>query len=363
MESMLFRKSIFSQFIGMHSITLMLCRYRKKRSKPSQASENHSRERKTMTASILKKSTLIETIHALSAEEALIEQADLVAGRARFAAYTGTRRENYDLMTAETPIASGVTMQQVLATSNPEGVAGWWVRPLAAPGDRAILLIHGGGFCLGSAHGYRGFASQIAVRTQCAVFVADYPLAPEHPYPAAIDATAVACRWLATQGIKQMALTGDSAGGCLALAVLAEDLRVAPRVCAVTVFSPVTDLAMTGASHHDPATQDAIFQPAMLAALEQAYVGDADPKGRISPLYHVPAVLPPILIQVARDELLLDDARRYAIAAAERGGEVRLDIYEGLHHVFQRATATLPSARRAFDDAASFFVRHWGKAE
>jgi acetyl esterase/lipase len=312
-----------------------------------------------MSALTVKKSTLIETIHTLSAEEALIEQADLAAGRARFASYTGTRHENYDMMTSETPIAEGVDLEEVIADGNPEGVAGWWVRPQGAPADRAVLLIHGGGFCLGSAYGYRGFASQIAIRARCAIFVADYPLAPEHPYPAAIDASVVACRWLSTQGIKQVALTGDSAGGCLALAALAEDLSQAPAVAAVAVFSPVTDLAMTGTSFHDPNVKDAIFQLAMLAGLENAYVGGADPKGRISPLYHIPDALPPILIQVARDELLLDDARRYAELAAEKGGEVVLDIYEGLHHVFQRATNTLPSACRAFDDVATFFIRHW----
>jgi acetyl esterase/lipase len=312
-----------------------------------------------MNALTLKKTNLIETLHQLSAEEALIEQADLIAGRARYAAYAGTPRENYDMMTSGTPIAPGVELEEVRAEGNPEGLSGWWVRPQGAPADRAVLLIHGGGFCLGSALGYRGFGSQIAIRTQCAVFVSDYPLAPEHPYPAAIDASVHACRWLATQGIKQVALAGDSAGGCLALALLAEDLSQAPVVTAVAVFSPVTDLAMTGASFHDPNIVDAIFQPAMLAALENKYLGQADPKGRISPLYHIPDALPPILIQVARDELLLDDARRYAALAAERGGEVLLDIYDGLHHVFQRATDTLPSARRAFDDVATFYARHW----
>jgi len=159
--------------------------------------------------------------------------------------------------------------------------------------------------------------------------------------------------------VAQVALVGDSAGGGLALG-LAGEANAAPAIAAIAVFSPWVDLAMTGASISDPAIHDPIFQPPMLAGPAAAYLAGADPKdGRASPLYAVPQTLPPLLIQVGGDEILLDDARRYAKAAAARGGEVRLDVFEGLHHVFQGATRDLPTARSALDAVATFLNRHW----
>jgi monoterpene epsilon-lactone hydrolase len=165
---------------------------------------------------------------------------------------------------------------------------------------------------------------------------------------------------LGRQGVSQVALVGDSAGGGLALSVLGDTATTSPAIASIAVFSPWLDLAMTGASVASPDIHDPIFQPEMLAGPAGAYLAGADPRdGRASPLYAVPEVVPPLLIQVGGDEILLDDARRYAQAAADKGGEVRLDIFEGLHHVFQGATRDLPAARRALDAVAAFLNRHW----
>ena len=299
---------------------------------------------------------LTETIHPLPESEKPIEQKLLAGIGAHFAGFTGSMRDAYDAMTAQTPIAAGVTMEMV----DDAELRGWWVRPIDAPTDRAILFIHGGAYMLGSAKAYRGFASQIAVRTGVATFVIDYPLAPEHPFPAAPDALAKAGRWLQSQGIRQMALVGDSAGGALSLAALGDEASGFPSVSSVVVFSPWTDLTLSGPSLLDPDTCDPIFKPAMLTAAVEKYLAGADPMdGRASPLFAIPEKLPPLAIQVGTDELLLDDARRYAAAAAAQGGEVRLDIHEGLHHVFQRSTEELPSARNALDAAARFLSDHW----
>ena len=301
---------------------------------------------------------LVESRHALSDDERQTEQVVLSAIHQLFAGFAGSRREAYDAMTAQTPIADGVTSTLV----NQHEARGWWVRPAGAPVDRAILFLHGGAYMLGSAEAYRGFASQIAARAGVAAFVADYPLAPEHPFPAAYEAAVAARRWLATQGIAQIALVGDSAGGALALAALGKPETNAPAVASIVVFSPWIDLGLIGPSFANPDTHDPIFQPELLAGAAATYLGAADPRdGRASPLYAVPDELPPLAIQVGADELLLDDARRYAAAAAAapNGGEVRLDVFEGLHHVFQRSTQELPSARLALDDAAGFMARHW----
>jgi acetyl esterase/lipase len=301
-------------------------------------------------------SNLIETIHPLPEQERAAEQAVLAAIGAHFAGFTGSMREAYDGMAAKTPIATHITAESVETAE----VQGWWVRPADAPPNRAILFIHGGAYMLGSAKAYRGFASQIAARTGVATFVLDYPLAPEHPFPAAFDAVPAALKWLHGQGFGRIALVGDSAGGALSLAALGIEEKDLPVVSSVVVFSPWVDLALSGPSLLDPGTHDPIFTPAILMAAVEKYLGGADAvDGRASPLYAIPQKLPPLAIQVGTDELLLDDARRYAAAAAERGGEVRLDIYEGLHHVFQRSTEELASARNALDAAARFLSDHW----
>jgi monoterpene epsilon-lactone hydrolase len=309
---------------------------------------------------ILTKTGLIETRHALPEEERAIEQAVLAATAQHFATFDGSLRDAYDAMTAQTPIADGVMLQAV----DQHGVRGWWVRPANAPADRAILFLHGGAYMLGSAQAYRGFASQMAIRTGVAAFVLDYPLAPEHPFPAAYDSTVAARRWLKTQGVSQVALVGDSAGGALVLASLRDDKKNSPTVAAVVMFSPWVDLALTGPSFNNPETYDPIFKPQLLAGAAATYLAGADAKdGRASPLYEVPTTLPPVIIQVGADELLLDDARRYATAAATKNGEVRFDVFEGLHHVFQRSAKELPSARRALDTAADFVSDHWEQAK
>ncbi|MCB8879626.1 alpha/beta hydrolase fold domain-containing protein [Acidisoma cellulosilytica] len=299
--------------------------------------------------------TLIATRHPISEAESAIERALLAKVQQHFAGFTGTMREAYDAMTAQTPIADGMVLLQV----DDGAMQGWWVSPADAPADRAILFLHGGAYMLGSAAAYRGFASQVACRTGIATFVLDYPLAPEHPFPAAFDAAIAARRWLASRGFTQIALIGDSAGGALTLGVLQDAEGQGAEVASVVVLSPWLDLALTGASFNAE-TYDPIFKPQILAKAAETYLAGADPRdGRASPLYDLPAALPPLAIQVGTDEILLDDSRRYAEAAANLGGAVHLDIYEGLHHVFQRSVTDLPAARLALDNAASFITRHW----
>jgi monoterpene epsilon-lactone hydrolase len=309
-----------------------------------------------MTHSSIRSTQLVETLNPLSEAERELEQSLLAAIGKHLAGFASAPREAYDAMTAETPIADGVALESI----DRDGLRGWWVRPAGAVAERAILFLHGGAYMLGSAEAYRGFASQIASRAGIATFVLDYPLAPEHPFPAAFDAAVAGRRWLGTQGVTQVALVGDSAGGALALAAAHSKVGVVPKVASIAMFSPWIDLALTGASFTSAETYDPIFQPQLLTGAAATYLGGADPRdGRASPLYNIPDDLPPLIIQVGTDELLLDDARRYAKAAGEKGGEVRLELFEGLHHVFQRSTTELPSARRALDDAAAFLSAHW----
>jgi len=274
----------------------------------------------------------------------------LAEQQAHRSSFNGSMREYYDAMTAQTPLAQGVRAEQIDAS-------GWWLHPQATRSERVIVFIHGGAYMLGSAKAYRGFASQLAVRTGYSTFVLDYPLAPEHPFPAAPDKVVQVLSALIEDGITDITLVGDSAGGALSLIAL-QYPHLAAHIRAVVVFSPWTDLTFSGESFNDPNMRDPIFQPAILQDAAHAYLQGADAKDqRASPLFEHTNSLPPILIQVGSEELLLSDATRYASKAEERGGVVQLDIYEGMHHVFQR-DVQLDATRHALEAAAAFIIRH-----
>jgi monoterpene epsilon-lactone hydrolase len=261
-------------------------------------------------------------------------------------------RTTYDTFVAATPLAPNVTFDDVQGSAR--DVRGSWCRPGETNREHAILYLHGGMYGLGSAHAYRGLASQVAARAGLATFVLDHPLAPEHPFPAAVDSAAATLAWLAAQGIRQVALVGDSSGGGLSL-VTASAKRVEPAIVGCAVFSPWTDLALAGSTFHEPEFEDTLLTREALAGSAKAYAGSTDPRDpRVSPLYDVPRDLPPVYIQVGTRELLLDDARRYAARAASQGVRVQLDIWEELHHVFQLNVNELASSRRALDLAAEF---------
>ncbi|MBU9384175.1 alpha/beta hydrolase fold domain-containing protein [Burkholderia gladioli] len=208
--------------------------------------------------------------------------------------FKGSMRELYDALSAQTLIAAGVDTERV---DGPE-VHGWWVRPPACPADRAVVFLHGGCYLLGSAEAYRGLASQLAASAGMAAFVPDYPLASEHPFPAASVAAARVLDWLAERSVARLALAGDSAGGAPALGMLHAP-RARERVASVVVFSPWVDLAFEGASFHGPATHDPVFQKPMPTQAVSAYLGGADPRHPLaSPLYGLPEWLPPLAIQV-----------------------------------------------------------------
>lgn len=291
-----------------------------------------------------------QTLVVLTPEERAAEEA-LLARFAEFWTNAGTDlRAAYDRFIGDTPVVEGIVFEQVIE----DGVHGWWCRPAQVAPGQAILYVHGGGYVIGSATAYRGFASQIASRTGVAVFVLEYPLAPEAPFPGGFHATQRALAWLKGQGIGKLAVVGDSAGGGLSLAVVGA--QAANNVVAgCAVFSPWTDLALTGASVTDPAIHDTLLSADYLRDSAAKYAGATsidDP--RVSPLYGIPAGLPPLYIQAGSNELLVEDSRRYAAIAQERGANVRLEIWEGMHHVFQLNVRELAGARLAVDRAAAF---------
>ena len=297
----------------------------------------------------------------LTIEKFAMTDADRVAQRAQLERVGALmrnagadRRGAFAAMCELTPIAAGVQFEQV----DEAGARGLRAIPPNADPGRAAFYVHGGGYSSGDAGCFRGLVSQVAVRTRCAVFAVDYPLAPEQRFPAAYDAVRRARDWFADGAHDRYLLIGDSAGGGLALALLA-DPGAARAPSGVIAMSPWTDLALTGPSVSDPATPDPIFKPEILAGLAGLYLDGADPKDpRASPLFAVPDRSPPVLIQVGTAELLLDDSRRYAEAAAGRGTNVTLQLFEGGHHVFQRDVGSLAMADAAFERIETFAKTH-----
>ncbi len=264
------------------------------------------------------------------------------------------RRGAFAAMCELTPIADGVVFEEVVETE----ASGWRATPPDADSSRAALYVHGGGYSSGDAACFRGLVSQIAVRIGCAVFAIDYPLAPEARFPAAYDAVRRGRDWFAGGAFDRYLLIGDSAGGGLALALLANPGTV-PAPSAAIALSPWTDFTLSGATFERPEMPDPIFQPPMLAGLARLYLDGADPSDpRVSPLFGVRDRLPPLLIQVGTAELLLDDSRRYAEAAAVRDTEVTLQLFEGGHHVFQRDVGSLAMADLALDQIGMFARAH-----
>ncbi|WP_185976112.1 alpha/beta hydrolase fold domain-containing protein [Mycolicibacterium sp. 018/SC-01/001] len=263
---------------------------------------------------------------------------------------TGEPRDVYDRFVAATPTAAGVTVTQSAGLPGP----GIWVRPVDANSEAALLFLHGGGYGLGSAGAYAGFVSQLVARVKMPAFVLDYPLAPEACLPTALELSVDTLHRLRST-YSAVAVAGDSAGGGLTLATVAEAVRhTGIDVAAAAVFSPWTDLSLSGASVRANAISDPLLDPEYLRRSAAAYLGDTpadDP--RASPLFGTASDLPPVLIQVGTDEILLDDSIRYAAAAGPR---VQLEIYQGMHHVFQLNVGQLATARRAVASAADFLA-------
>lgn len=233
------------------------------------------------------------------------------------------------------------------------GVPGLDVDVDGATGDGVILYLHGGAYAVGTARTGANLAAPLARRVGVPAVSLEYRLAPEHPFPAAVDDALAAYRELVASG-QNVVLAGDSAGGGLALATLLAARRAGVQLPAgVVLFSPWTDLTLSGASMD--AENDPLFTRAHLAEPAAQYLGDADPRDELaSPLLADLTGLPPLLVQVGSAEILLDDSLRLVARAAAAEVDVSLDVVAGAPHVFQYFAGMLPEADEALDHAAAF---------
>lgn len=262
-------------------------------------------------------------------------------------------------------LAARLPVSRHLDTAEPDGLEGLWVadRRVAAPSphgaERVVLHLHGGAYLMGSPATHRGLAAALSRSAQAPVLLPRYRLAPEATHPAAVDDAIAAYRWLLDQGVpaERIAVSGDSAGGGLALALLLSlaDQRL-PRPAAYVGMSPWTDLAASGVSMHERDGRDPWLTAELVVPAARAYAGEAaltDP--RVSPLYGELSVLPPTLVHVGSEEILFDDAARLVVRAREAGVEASLGRFDGMWHVFQ--AFPLPEARWSLREIGAFIRR------
>ncbi len=242
------------------------------------------------------------------------------------------------------------------------GLASLRIEPkTSTSGDRGLLMFHGGGFVFGSPSMYQHLAGRIAKAAGATVHVPSYRLAPEHPHPAAIaDGLAAYRAILDDHEPDRLAVGGDSAGGNMTLAVLiaARDEGLPMPAC-VVLMSPLTDLTSTSDSWTTNVDSELLIRPEMIQRTTEWYCGDRDVGDpRLSPLFADVRGLPPMLIQVSDEEILYSDSTALAEAARAADVDVRLEVANGMWHVWQLQAPIVPEARASIESAGEFIRQH-----
>lgn len=263
-------------------------------------------------------------------------------------------RQGFEMLAAKFPLTEGVQFTPVDAGGVP---AAWIDAPNADPG-RTILYLHGGGYVIGSIATHRELANRLSQAAAARVLLLDYRLAPEHPFPAAVDDAVSAYRWLMQQGTNpaRNVIAGDSAGGGLAVAALIA-LRDAglPRPAAGVCLSPWTDMEGIGDSMASRAHLDPMVQRGRLLELARLYLQNANPRSPLAaPLYADLKNLPPLLVHVGTSETLYDDATRLADKARAAGVEVTLEPWEEMIHVWHIFAPMLPEGQQAIERVGAY---------
>lgn len=242
------------------------------------------------------------------------------------------------------------------------GVPAIWANPAGGAEDRAVLYLHGGGYIVGSAREYKNLGGHIARAVGCRVLILDYRLAPEHPHPSPVNESVRGFQWLLDNGLdpSRLALSGDSAGGGLALATLIK-LRDdgLPQPAAAVTLSPWADMEILGTSMRVHPQGEIIIS--RLRAMAELFLAGVDPRDPLaSPIHADFTGICPLYIQVGGDEVFLDDAVRVEEAARHDGVEVILEVFPQMQHVFQLAAGRAPEADDAVAKVGAFLRRRIG---
>jgi epsilon-lactone hydrolase len=278
---------------------------------------------------------------------------ELLAARPR-ATEVAQMRIDADARSKAFPLPPDVTVTLVSANGVP---AEWTSTPDADPSG-AILYLHGGGYVICSLQSHRHLAAEVGRAAGTRALAIDYRLAPEHPFPAAVEDTVAAYRYLLDSGLKpnRIALAGDSAGGGLVVgALLAIREAGLPLPACGWCISPWVDMEALGESFADRAMADPTVQKATILMMAQMYMGDADRRHpHAAPIYGDLTGLPPLLIQVGAVEALLDDSIALARKAGTADVPVALQIWPEMIHIWHIFFPVLSAGRRAIASGGSF---------
>lgn len=265
-------------------------------------------------------------------------------------------RARLEEVAAARPIHPAVAIEEIVV----DGIFCDWVTAPQADLETVVILLHGGGYCMGSRRTSRYLAALISSATMARVLVPEYRLAPEHPFPAALNDVLAVWEWTLDQGLlpAHMCIAGESAGGGLAVSTMLELRKYKTPLpqCAV-LLSPWIDLECPGDSMKTNAGKDPMNNLEVATKYAGFYAGEESLRNSIlSPVHADLSGLPPLLIQVGSDEVFLDDIRRFADAAKQAKIRVQLTEYEGMWHAWQQLAPQLPEAQPALDEMAYFIA-------
>ncbi len=266
-------------------------------------------------------------------------------------------RRSWEESVVDVVLPEGVTITPVAAG----GVPGAWIDS-ATGRPQTVFWLHGGGFNAGSINTHREMAARLHLASGTRILLIDYRLAPEHPFPAALEDTLSAYRWLLDQGIaaQQIVIGGDSAGAALAVgALLALRDAITPLPAAVVLLSPWLDLTQSGPTMTSRADIDPMTTQRGLQRAAQFYLGDQDATQPLaSPLYGDLHGLPPVLIQVGDHEVLLSDSTRFAERAQAADVSVTLEVWPEMWHVWHGWAGALPEGQQAIERIGQMVRSH-----
>ncbi|WP_421863838.1 alpha/beta hydrolase [Parvibaculum sp.] len=273
------------------------------------------------------------------------------------------RRKAMDGNANQFPVPAGVTVTK----ADLGGLAAEWNVPDGTESAPVLLYFHGGGYVQGSSASHRHLTSRLALAANARVLSVDYALAPEAPFPAAVMDGVKAYRWLIASGVQpnEIAFGGDSAGGGLTMAaLLAVRDEGLPMPAAAIAISPWTDLTCDTGTYSSRAEADPMIQQAGIKSIAGLYLNGADPRHPLASPNHADlAGLPPLLIHVGNDEVLLDDARDLHQRARSAGVEAEIEEWEDMIHVWHAFYQLLPQGERAIERLGGYLSQRWTAAQ
>ncbi|WP_409304167.1 alpha/beta hydrolase [Peribacillus sp. SCS-155] len=288
---------------------------------------------------------------AIAVRQRLIEHVSSQTGRSTLQ----EARDGLEKLLGSIPLDSDIKVEKFSV----EGMAAEWISAPAVTEERVFLYLHGGAYIVGSLNTHRDIASKLSRATGARVLVIEYRLAPENPYPAAMEDAVKAYRWLTSSGVapEQIVIGGDSAGGGLTLATLLSLREAGDKLPAAAVLlSPWTDMEGTGASMEARADYDPWLDPQQSRQTPVLYLGSLDPRHpHVSPIYADLQGLPPMIIHVGNDEILLDDSVRLVEKARADGVDVTFKIWDDMWHVFQQFP--IPEAKQSIEEIGAYVIQ------